>query len=298
LKEKKMKQSTQAQFMQASLKLKKGSALTRKALHGTFSTLESIAKKGGWNELTPETITANQFRKYVAVRKSQGIGNRTIQNEASHIRRAIDGAGRHIDAANIFSNKNLEVPSATRIGEGLAIPVDMYMQALDAAGLTVQALMRLQHSLGLRMEEAISSIGSLRSWNRVLDNGSWDLTISEGTKGGKIRTVHIHAEIRQSVVDAVRGALSVTASGKHHFYPSAKNVESAKTLYGEELARLGLKDQYSSHSLRRAFAVIDYQLYLGKGYEEKASLSRVSQDLGHGDKRGRYVWNNYIKNSI
>jgi len=89
-----MKKSVQAVFMTSALSQKKGSSLTRVALHGTFATLETIAKKGGWGPgFCPNTITQTQLKKYVTVRQSQGITTRTIQNELSHVRRAIIGAG-------------------------------------------------------------------------------------------------------------------------------------------------------------------------------------------------------------
>ncbi|TDK59279.1 integrase domain-containing protein [Sapientia aquatica] len=294
-----MRQSIQAMFMTSALSTKKGSTLTRVALHGTFVTLEHIASKGGWGpKFGPGNITQKQFKKYVEVRLSQGIQARTIQNEVSHIRRAIVGAGRSLDAHTIFSNDKLGVPKSTRIGHGIAIPIDRYLHAISLASATVAALMRLQYNMGLRMEEAIASKDSLKTWLSILKSGGSELTISAGTKGGKIRAVYIHPENREAVVIAIAAALGVTENGRSHFYPNSKNDASAKTTYGKNLSELGLAGEASSHSMRRAFAVENFLLYLKQGWNAKAGLARVSQDLGHGDGRGRWVWNNYIKHSL
>jgi hypothetical protein len=41
-----------------------------------------------------------------------------------------------------------------------------------------------------------------------------------------------------------------------------------------------------------------YKHYLAVGCSEKVALARTSNDLGHGDGRGRWVFNNYIRNSL
>ena len=190
------------------------------------------------------------------------------------------------------------MPKATRAGQGIALSPERFLEALIQAPPVVAALMRLQFYIGLRMEESIASKDSLKSWLNILKNGGSDLTVSGGTKGGKIRAVYIHKVNREAVFIAIAGALAATENAKSHFYPDAKNDRSAKTKYGQDLAALGLKKEASSHAMRRAFAVEDLLGYLQEGFNAKSALARVSQNLGHGDGRGRWVWNCYVKNSI
>jgi len=47
--------------------------------------------------------------------------------------------------------------------------------------------------------------------------------------------------------------------------------------------------------LRRAFCRDNYEYYLGEGHTVKEALMLCSRDLGHGEGRGRWVWNNYLR---
>jgi site-specific recombinase XerC len=284
--------------MQAAICKKKGGRATRDRMKSTFHQLAKIAKTGRWGDVSPASLTHKQLAKYVEIRVEKGISAHSIQTEVSSIRRALEGAGRHIDVVKIFTSESLGVPSCSRKGTGTAIDENVYQTALQNADAVTSAMMRLEKNIGLRINEVIECTGSLKSWDKVLQLGGVELTVSSGTKGGKVRSVHIHPQHREAVHAAVVAALAVTTGGKKHFFNDAKSGRAALDMYSKNLAALGVKGKNSSHSMRRAFAVKQYCAYLDAGYENKAALARLSLDLGHGDGRGRWVWNNYISTTL
>lgn len=292
-------QSISARFMSASLVKKMGGTTTRTRNKSTFNQLQKIAKKERWGpDLSPQNMTHKQLKKFVEIRVKSGITAHSIQTDVSAIRRALEGAGRHIDVVKIFDSKSLCVPSFSRAGNGVKVDETLLKNALEKANQKVASLILLQRHLGLRMNEVLHAKNSLKSWKSVLENGGKDLRLTNGAKGGRPRTISIFDDEKEAVLQAINQNLIATQDGKFSAIVGAKTLATAKRYYTKNLAELGLKNEFSSHSLRRAFACDQYRRYLEKGYSEKNALSLVSNDLGHGDGRGRWVWNNYIKNSI
>jgi hypothetical protein len=290
-------QSITASFMTASVAKKKGGGRTRKRMHSTFNQFERIAKAGRWGHVTPASLTHKQAKNYVAERIKEGIDARSIQSEVSAIRRAMEGAGRHLDVIHLFTSESLGVPPAPRSGTGIAISIETYEGALASADEATAALMRLQLNLGLRLNEAIECKDSLKDWEEALRSGASSIHLTDGSKGGLDRDITILAQNFSAAYAAIVAALAVTNGGKN-FPIAASNGETAARIYSRNLAKLGIKGEESSHSMRRRFACNQYTWYRENGLDKKAALSCLSLDLGHGDRRGRWVWNNYLKNSI
>lgn len=290
--------SISAKFMTCSVAKKKGGTTTRMRMKSTFNQLQKIAKSERWNDVSPQNLTHKQLSKFIQIRMKKGLTAHSIQTDVSAIRRALEGAGRHLDCIKVFDSKSLCVPSFSRSGNGIAIDQNVYQKSLEIADQKTASLMRLQRDIGLRMNEALSAKDSLKSWLQVLENGGSDLRLTDGSKGGRPRTICIHKSQKESVIFSIKEALIATENGKKYAVNDAKNPLQARQIYTKKLAEVGLKNEFSSHSLRRAFARDQYLFYLKDGYENKVALSLVSNDLGHGDGRGRWVWNNYIKNSL
>lgn len=291
----KQSDSIQAKFMKSSLANNRAATLTKSRMQTTFKALEVFAKKQRWGSVEPTSLTVKQLKGFVAFRLEKGISARSIQNEMSHIRRALEGVGRANFAQEACSNKNLGVPSATRIGVGKVVDPNVLQLALDRASADTRALIEMSRSLGLREREAIMAGNSLREWARALTHGQ-PIVVRDGTKGGRARSVVIAPGGQERGLQAVESALAILGQQKQLVV--SKSLKSAVEQHSDRLARLGLKGENSGHSLRRAFAMDQYQHYLSQGCTEKVALSRTSNDLGHGDGRGRWVFNNYIRNSL
>jgi hypothetical protein len=285
--------SVEAKFMMASLH--KGAAtLTRKKMLTTFRAFAAHARLQRYGDVDPATVTKKQLSKYVSTRIEAGITARTIQNEVSHLRRALHGAGRGawIDA---LTNKQLGVPAGTRIGTGRVVDEQVLARALEQAAADTRAWIQLERCLGLRREEMIESHKSLKQWEAALARGQSFITIRHGTKGGRVRDTVIPAPYRARALEAVRAALEVAVIRSH--LVDATTARAAQKQVHERFAALGLTGKDSGHALRRAFCRDNYKYYLSEGHGKPEALALCSRDLGHGEGRGRWVWNNYLRSS-
>lgn len=291
----KQSDSTTAKFMKAALVNKGAATLTKTRMQTTFKALEAFGKQQRWGAVDPVSLTAKQLKGFVAGRIEEGISARSIQNEMSHVRRALEGVGRAEFAQYVCSNKELGVPSGTRIGSGKVVEPEVLQRALERAPADTKALIELSRSLGLREREAIQSANSLREWSRALSQGQ-PIIVRDGTKGGRARSVVVALGGLERALGAVKSAQRVLEQQKQLVV--SKSLKAAVEQHSDRLAKLGLKGENSCHSLRRAFAMDQYKHYLAAGYDQKTALSWTSNDLGHGDGRGRWVFNNYIRNSL
>lgn len=287
--------SVEAKFSKSALQNNRAATLTKARMQTTFRALQAHAKRARWGNVDPTTLSLKQLKGYAQARLEEGISARGVQNEMSHIRRALEGVGRTDFAQKTCSNKELNIPSATRIGKGRVVDSDVLQSALARASNDTKALISLSRTIGLREREAILSFKSLKEWDRALSNGQ-PIVVRDGTKGGRARSVCIRPDGIPAAQKAVRDALEVIKEQKQLVV--SKSLKSAIEQHSDRLARLGIKGENSGHSLRRAFAFDQYKYYLSSGCSQKIALSRVSNDLGHGDGRGRWVFNNYIRNSL
>lgn len=287
--------STTAKFMKAALVDKGAATLTKTRMQTTFKAIEVFGKQQRWGSVDPVALTVKQLKGFVAARIKDGISPRSIQNEMSHVRRALEGVGRAEFAQGTCSNKALGVPSGTRIGSGKVVEPEVLQRALERAPADTKALIELSRSLGLREREAIQSANSLREWSRALSQGQ-PIIVRDGTKGGRARSVVVATGGLERALGAVKAAQVVLEQQKQLVV--SKSLKAAVEQHSDRLAKLGLKGENSCHSLRRAFAMDQYKHYLAVGCNQKVALSRTSNDLGHGDGRGRWVFNNYIRNSL
>lgn len=283
-------------FMKAAT-VDRASTLTKKSMHTTFSVLEKCAKTNRWgNDVTPKNITQKQLTKFVKERLDDGISARSIQNQMSHIRRALHTVGRNDFADSICSNKELGIPSGTRIGSGKAVDPKIYAEAVAKAAPDTRAWIEGMKELGLRQRELVRAGPSLQQWERQLEKNQF-LTLHDGSKGGRSRQIYIPEERRDSALAAVRNLISV-AAGQGGDVVDSRTLESACKLVGDRLEAIGLSGENSGHSLRRDFAMRQYLHYKEQGFSKTEALSRTSNDLGHGDGRGRWVYNNYIRGTL
>lgn len=289
--------SISAKFSKSSNRNGRASTTYKVRMQTTYKNLESHAKKARWGkDVSPITITEKQLKGYVASRIDAGIAARTIQNEISHIRRSLEAVGRTEFAQVTCANEKIGVPSASRIGTGKIVDEAVFSRAREDLAPESRALLDLQRCLGLRVKEVISSGHSLREWSKALSSGNHILTVRDGTKGGRLRDVYIRPDNVEAVRNAVADCLAVLQ--KQDKLVDSPNLRAALETHTDRLARAGISGENSSHSLRRAFALDQFKFYQCQGYDDKKALALTSRDLGHGDGRGRWVFNNYIRASV
>jgi integrase len=278
---------------------KKGAFETRNRAFQTWRALDKFVEKNKWSAVTPTSITPKQMRLFLESRAEQ-VGARSVQNEASHLRRALAGAGRDLgdvrDPKNGWSNERMGVESASRKGEKPAMNPIAFEEARGRLSDGVRACVDLQSALGLRRQESLQSGRSLDHWARELTTARVEgrgafIQVSDGTKGGRSRSTWVPPDRLEKVIEAVNGAREAKSG---QYIVAGVDLKAAKALYSNELSRAGLTGKNSGHGLRRAFAHAQFRHYRDSGFDEANALVRLSRDLGHGDGRGRWVWNNYL----
>jgi integrase len=238
-------------------------------------------------------LKERHLKAYIEHRKTKA-GARTLQTEMSHIRRILESANRH-QLANSprLSNEALGLDGVSRIGTRQACPQALYEQAVIAANghdKAVASCIELQRTFGLRAEEAVQAGKSLGDWQKALEKGSDKLPVIYGTKGGKLRTVHVvDMEKAKAVVDKAIEA----RHGKNMI--DKPTIAQAMAYYHQETAKAGLAGEHSPHSLRYAYAQECYRDCIRQGMSEENALAFTSLSLGHGDSRGRWLKSVYLR---
>lgn len=241
-------------------------------------------------------LKTQHIQKYVTHELEQGKSIRTIQDKLSHIRTALRAENRGTFADQL-KNATLIGSKASRDGTHRALSQKQYEAALGASkGLDegFHACLQLQRELGLRMREAIQSVDYLKIWEKKLSKGE-KIRVVAGTKGGRARDTA--ALDPKRALKAVKTALEATkTSGK--WLIRSSTLQGAARAYGRFCKAVGLTGEYASHALRCNYARDRYEQHLAY-YDgnRKLALAETSLDLGHGDSRGRYVAQVYLKNA-
>ncbi len=188
-----------------------------------------------------------------------------------------------------LTNKALGVSGASRNGTRRAITPEHYQQVMEKARTEdagLAAALEIARLMGLRSQEAVQSSQSLKTWLKAIERGENRLKVVFGTKGGRPRYT--------TVLDtgAVRKALekSLLVADRHNGRLIDKpDLKMALESWHKQVIKVGLKGEFSPHSLRYAWAQDAIRHYLAQGFSEKESLALTATDLGHGDGRGRWV---------
>lgn len=245
-------------------------------------------------------LKVKQVQAYIAHMQARGLEKRTLQNTASALRVLLRTAGRGPFAGHPeLSNQALGIAGASRQGTHEAVTAEQFQAFLQQVseekdGPGIAAAARLQWVLGLRCLEAIrADRDNLKRWVRELPSGKIHVIL--GTKGGKPRFVTVlDAEALQQ---ELTGALEVLRTTGREVLVTGKSgtLKSAYYRYHRVLRKYGLYGTLASHGLRYAWAQRAMEDYLQQGMTTNDARALVSQDLGHGDGRGRYVASTYYR---
>ncbi|EOF5135398.1 integrase domain-containing protein [Salmonella enterica] len=238
-------------------------------------------------------LKVRHIEQYIESRKNEGISRRTLQNEMSAVRQILNQAGRTKMADpnhERLSNKALGIDGASRAGTKTAITDERYYEALARIRIKdegVAAVMQLSRYLGLRNEEAVQSVKSLKTWKQAVLGNKECVRVIFGTKGGRTRDTRIVD--REKVLSAINNAL-VHAEKNNGKLIDRPSLKQAMDRYINVMRRDGgLKYENSNHALRYAYAQDAERYYISKGFSPEEACALTSVDLGHGDGRGDYI---------
>lgn len=214
-----------------------------------------------------EQLKARHIEGNVRDRLAQGITKRSLKNEMATIRSLLKQAGRdRLAQSERLNNRSLGLSGASRNGTKLAITPEHYRDVLETARVKdpgLAAALELSRLMGLRSQETVQSVQSLKTWQQALDRGDTRLTVVFGTKGGRPReTVILNAvAIRKALDNAL-----VVAEDRHGRLIDKPDLKSAMKYWHSQASRLGLTGAYSPHSLRYAWAQDAISHYLAQVY--------------------------------
>lgn len=144
------------------------------------------------------------------------------------LRAVLQQAGRkQVAEHERLTNKSLGLAGASRNGTRQAITPEHYRHALETARAKdpgLAAALELARLMGLRSQEAVQSVQSLRTWKQAVERGATRLTVVFGTKGGRPReTVILDAD---AVRRALENALTIAESCNNRLIDSNVPVNS------------------------------------------------------------------------
>jgi site-specific recombinase XerC len=271
-----------------------GSTLTKVAREHSLQHLAQSLRQVGMAARL-QNITARHIERYISIQKEAGVSDRTLQNRMAHIRGELRAIGREkLASSERLSSSALGIPGASRDGTHRALSPEQYGQVLEQAQTLhpgFAACLELQHELGLRMREAIQCGPSLKGWERSLLRGD-RVHVLHGTKGGRARDTL--ANDPQKALQAVQKAMQAIKGSEGRLIPS-QTLQGAARAYGRLCGEVGLAGEHASHALRCMYAQERYALHLEQLGDRREALAATSLDLGHGDGRGTYVAQVYLR---
>lgn len=237
-----------------------------------------------------EQIKVRHIECYIEERLEQDISQRTLQNEMAALRSVLRQAGRRqVVEHPRLTNKALGLAGASRNGTRRAITPEHYEKVMEktrAQDAGLAAALEIARLMGLRLQEAVQSSQSLKTWLKTIERGETRLKVVFGTKGGRPRytTLLDAGAIRK----ALENALPV-AKQRNGRLIDKPDLKTAMDHWHRQATKVGLTGEFSPHSMRYAWAQDAIRHYLAQGFSEKESLALTATDLGHGDGRGRWV---------
>lgn len=274
----------------------RGSTLTKEARSANLSaTAKDLKLSINIQIKSFGDLKTQHLAKLVDFWKSEGKSTRTIQNRLAHMRVALRVLDRQkfADSAQ-NSNASLGASGGSRGGTHTVPTKEVITEKIGNLPPGCKEAAQLQLTLGLRAQEAIQSNQSLRLWEKQLERGD-RVTVLHGTKGGRARDVFLTSEkAAQDALEAVRAAIAVMDE-QDGLLVASRSLEGANRSYQRAMNDAGFKGSQASHSLRYQFARAQFRGYLDRGFDRKEALSALSMDLGHGDGRGRYCAQVYLR---
>ncbi|MCB1383396.1 MAG: tyrosine recombinase XerC [Notoacmeibacter sp.] len=244
---------------------------TRQFLTFLTAHLGEPATMTGMEELKPA-----DFRAFLAARRRDGAGNRSLGRNLAGIRSFL----RHLERRGAVNAAGVNAVRAPRQPKSLPKPltladarrvVDCGEQLNEEPWIAARnaAVLTLLYGCGLRISEALSLTAQ-----DLEDAGSNGLRVTG--KGGKTRLVPVLPLVTQAV-DAYRRLSPYSASGDEPLFRGARGGPLSAAVLQRDMARLrgalGLPDTATPHALRHSFATH----LLGRG----GDLRTIQELLGH-----------------
>ena len=278
-----------------------GGHMLRQTRSTTFNAFARVMRELGYGIHAAHQIGGRHMQAYAQHRTAEGIKGRTCAKEMSHLRAVLRHTGKQGLAENpAYRNQALGIERGSRLGTKQPLSdaaILAFRERMVQLGRPcIGSILELQRAFGLREIEGIRAgqVETLSRWQRELQQRGC-VCVIEGTKGGHRREVH-PADVNRALA-AVQSALALLeTTGQPYLVMRAdgtvtKDLEQAVSVYKNLCSRARIQN----HAARYAFARERMQAYRSQGFSEREARAATSLDLGHGDGRGRYVANVYVR---
>ena len=222
-----------------------------------------------------ETLSVSDFRAFLARRRSEGAGSRTLARQLSSLRSFY----RHAERRGLFRNAALSALRSPKLPHAVPKPLSVeaatHLTAADDLGPAEtpkwvlardQAVLTLLYACGLRISEALS----------LTPKQATSPVLSITGKGNKTRIVPILPIARDSLARYLDLCPYPCPDGQPMFRGlkgGPLNARNIQLLIERLRGALGLPDTATPHALRHSFATH----LLGNG----ADLRVIQELLGH-----------------
>lgn len=272
-----------------------GSHLTKEARENTLKQFADYLKVTFTGNIRdPAQIRTHHIESYVQSVKDK-VSGRTLANRLAHIRAVMAAVGKGTMLTQERLGNAALGAGGRRIGTKTAMTARHYAElhaAVAEKSIAAAQVMELQRALGLRINEAVrgANVDTLQVWRKQLQHGY--AKVVDGTKGGRPRETQVSAHDR--ALNAINAALKTAKANGGNVIPAATGKQAYDHLRNV-YASVGMVGPQASHSLRYAWAQEQMQAYREQGLTERQARKELSQDLGHGDQRGKYVAMVYLR---
>ena len=220
------------------------------------------------------------FRDYIVHRRDvDGVSPGTLKNEAADL--------RAMCLKLSFTNQELGIPERDRTGTKMPLSDDAHHARVSRIrDEGVRAAAEIQRACGLRNAEVVRIGPHIDSAIRSIErNGT--LRVSAGTKGGRLRVAEIHD--RPRAIAALKEGRRIVQRDGHLVIGKGGTLKSAQDKFENAMRRAGFTGANAPHSSRYGYAQDLERAYEKEGLNPRQARQLVSESLGHGDGRGRYI---------
>ncbi|CAG4911694.1 integrase domain-containing protein [Paraburkholderia saeva] len=248
----------------------------------------------GFQIHTTGQIKEKHIQAWASDMCARNLEKRTVANNIAHIRTALEGIHRRYFADKV-SNAKLGIAGASRAGTKVPVTLaefENYRAAAAEIDPGVGVVLELELEFGLRAEEAIRSVESLRDWERALANliGDGYIVVTYGTKGGKSR--RCPPLDRERALERIRRAIAMMKAQRGRLIRKL-DIEKALERYHYVVDAAGMNGEHAPHCLRYTYTVEMLRRLEAEGVSKRKAAEIVATFLGHGDSRGTYVRTTY-----
>lgn len=221
-----------------------------------------------------ETAHLQQYAANLLERFERGeLSASTAQNYLSAVNRVLEIA-RGDRAVRLDPVRGAGLPQRSGIcTESKAVGAEAHQRAVEAVGGRVSALMGLQREIGLRFEES-AKIDALRVLKQAEKHGT--VTVRDGTKGGRARTVPI---TRPEQITALRAAADIQGRDRSMIPTDQSYAQFRNQAYKQvESANINFHGHRHHYAQQRYQAIVGAPCPVVAGVphrEQHAHLSRV-----------------------